>query len=202
MTLFEVAQEIARRLSGTFLRDADGRRPVYGGTREVPGRSALARPDPVLRVLPRRQRRRAGRQPPDRVDRRWSRRCWICSARIDAKAALETEHASGAPDRERSSHDLGAGRRRVRVGIPDDGRAIPSLYQINTRVWLTELSRTLGRRATLDDIPDAELDRLSPHRGLRLDLVAERLADRPGGAAHLSDAIRSGVVNSRRRCRT
>ncbi len=34
----------------------------------------------------------------------------------------------------------------------------PSLYQINTRVWLTELSRTLGRRATLDDIPDAALD--------------------------------------------
>ena len=36
----------------------------------------------------------------------------------------------------------------------------PLLYQINTRVWLTELSRKLGRTATLDDIPDAELDRL------------------------------------------
>ena len=34
----------------------------------------------------------------------------------------------------------------------------PSLYQINTRVWLTDLSQKLGRRATLDDIPDAELD--------------------------------------------
>jgi hypothetical protein len=32
MTLFEVAQEIGRRLTGTFLRDAEGRRPVYGGT--------------------------------------------------------------------------------------------------------------------------------------------------------------------------
>ena len=32
MTLFEVAQEIVRRLTATFLRDADGRRPVYGGT--------------------------------------------------------------------------------------------------------------------------------------------------------------------------
>src|SRR6476661_3012857 len=31
MTLFEVAEEIARRLTGTFLRDAKGRRPVYGG---------------------------------------------------------------------------------------------------------------------------------------------------------------------------
>src|SRR3982751_2538734 len=37
----------------------------------------------------------------------------------------------------------------------------PSLYQINTRVLLTELSRSLGRLATLDDIPDTELDRLA-----------------------------------------
>jgi hypothetical protein len=37
----------------------------------------------------------------------------------------------------------------------------PSLYQINTRVWLTDLSEKLGRPATLDDIPDAELDRLA-----------------------------------------
>ena len=37
----------------------------------------------------------------------------------------------------------------------------PALYQVNTRVWLTELSRTLGRRATLDDVADAELDRMA-----------------------------------------
>jgi alpha amylase-like protein len=37
----------------------------------------------------------------------------------------------------------------------------PALYQINTRVWLTEWARTLGRPATLDDVPDAELDRLA-----------------------------------------
>jgi hypothetical protein len=37
----------------------------------------------------------------------------------------------------------------------------PSLYQINTRVWLTELSRDLHRPATLDDIPDVALDRLA-----------------------------------------
>jgi hypothetical protein len=32
MTLFEVAQELSRRLTSTFLRDSNGRRPVYGGT--------------------------------------------------------------------------------------------------------------------------------------------------------------------------
>jgi hypothetical protein len=34
MNLYQVAEEIARRLSSLFLRDADGRRPVYGGTRK------------------------------------------------------------------------------------------------------------------------------------------------------------------------
>lgn len=37
----------------------------------------------------------------------------------------------------------------------------PSLFQVNTRVWLTELAQALGRPATLDDIPDAELDRFA-----------------------------------------
>lgn len=36
----------------------------------------------------------------------------------------------------------------------------PALYQLNTRVRLTELSLSLGHAATLDDITDAELDRL------------------------------------------
>ena len=44
----------------------------------------------------------------------------------------------------------------------DEGRTnYPSLYQINTRVWLTDLSASLGRAATLDDIPDTALDRIS-----------------------------------------
>ncbi|WP_425619218.1 alpha-amylase family glycosyl hydrolase [Anatilimnocola sp. NA78] len=34
----------------------------------------------------------------------------------------------------------------------------PLLYQVNTRVWLTELARQLKRPATLDDIADATLD--------------------------------------------
>ena len=34
----------------------------------------------------------------------------------------------------------------------------PSLYQVNTRVFLTELSQSLGRKAILSDIPDEVLD--------------------------------------------
>ncbi len=37
----------------------------------------------------------------------------------------------------------------------------PALYQINTRVRLSELSRALGRKTTLDDFDDVELDRLA-----------------------------------------
>jgi hypothetical protein len=34
MTLYEVAAELSRRLGNIFVRDADGRRPVYGGTQK------------------------------------------------------------------------------------------------------------------------------------------------------------------------
>ena len=37
----------------------------------------------------------------------------------------------------------------------------PSLFQVNTRVRLSELSAALGRPATLDDVTDAELDQLA-----------------------------------------
>jgi hypothetical protein len=34
MTLYQVVEEIARRLASIFLKDKDGRRPVYGGARK------------------------------------------------------------------------------------------------------------------------------------------------------------------------
>jgi glycosidase len=37
----------------------------------------------------------------------------------------------------------------------------PSLYQLNTRILLREVGDTLGRPATLDDVPDALLDRVA-----------------------------------------
>jgi Alpha amylase, catalytic domain len=37
----------------------------------------------------------------------------------------------------------------------------PSLYQINTRVRLGEISAALGRSATLDDFPDSEIEQLA-----------------------------------------
>ena len=66
----------------------------------------------------------------------------------------------------------------------------PSLCQINTRVVLTELSRALGRPATLDDIPDAELDRAA---GMGFDWIWLLSVWRPGPAGQrVSRANREG----------
>jgi hypothetical protein len=37
----------------------------------------------------------------------------------------------------------------------------PSLYQINTRVWLRRLSRQHGKTVTLKEVPGEELDRIA-----------------------------------------
>ena len=68
MTLFEVAKEIQRRLAAHVPTGREWPKAGIWRNKEIPGRSALARPHPVLRVFPWRQRGRARRQPPDRVD--------------------------------------------------------------------------------------------------------------------------------------
>ncbi len=45
--------------------------------------------------------------------------------------------------------------------MPLSSSRYPSLYQINTRVWLRSLSTQAGRQITLSDVPDEELDRLA-----------------------------------------
>ncbi len=49
----------------------------------------------------------------------------------------------------------------VRMFVKKKLSRYPSLYQINTRVWLKEMSRGSDRSATLDDISNEELDRLA-----------------------------------------
>ena len=83
----------------------------------------------------------------DRPGQAGPRRCDECLAALTANPALDRD---SDPEREEWTGD------EVKV-LP----VHPSLYQINTPVWLTELSRGLGRAATLDDIPDAELDRVA-----------------------------------------
>ena len=120
--LGEVAAEIAARLTRTFTEDEHGRRPVFGGIEKF-------QTDPhwhdlllVPRVLPRRQRRRHRREPPDRLDR-------------DRRAAdVHGARAAGPAGPDRGSGEL-------TMRLP----ARPTIYEINTAVWLG--GRHAGRRA-------------------------------------------------------
>ena len=126
MNLFEVAEEIARRLSGTFLRGADGRRPVYGGT-------AKFQDDPHWRDLVLFYEyfhgdNGAGLGASHQTG--WTGLIAVfldLFGRLDAKALLETERDLVAlPDRD------GAGQRRPRAGL----RAGPRLLgQVGASTW-------------------------------------------------------------------
>jgi hypothetical protein len=62
------------------------------------------------------------------------------------------------------SRDTGSrlnGRGIAAQGATMSAPRYPSLFQINTRVRLSELGAALGRPATLDDVTDAELDQLA-----------------------------------------
>jgi len=67
--------------------------------------------------------------------------------------------------------------------------ASPALYQINTRVWLTALGQALGRSATLDDVPDAELDRVA---GMGFDWIWLLSVWRTGPAAQRISRANAG----------
>ncbi len=121
MTLFEVAKEISRRLGGHLPARRKRQAPGLRRDREVPGRPALARLHPVLRVLPRRQRRRPRRQPPDGLDRprRGTARPLRPSGRQDAAGDREGVHPgqsgdrAGGRDQDCAGLGLRAGRSRA-----------------------------------------------------------------------------------------
>ena len=68
MTLTEMAEEVANRLIKMFVSRPGRPPPHLRRDGEIPDRSALERPHPVLRILPRRQRRGARRITSDRMD--------------------------------------------------------------------------------------------------------------------------------------
>ena len=117
MNLYQVAEEIARRLANIFLKDKDGRRPVYGGTEKFQEDPHWRDLPPVLRVLPRRQRGRPGRQPSDRLDGR------------------HRPHHAPVRDPRRRNRPWTAGRRLTKEAVPS--RNSP------TRLWR---DRILGHR--------------------------------------------------------
>src|SRR6476619_4800705 len=114
----------------------------------------MARLLAVLRVFSRRQRRGTGSQSSNGMDR--------CDREGDAFFCHDNCRASVGTWKSRCvrARRYACAREEGRrtgsfhaVKIEMAKPLYPSFYQINTRVWLTELSRNSARKATLDDIP-------------------------------------------------
>ena len=152
MNLIEVAQEIVERLARIFLRDSSGRRPVYGGTKKFQEDPHWR--DHLLFYEYFHGDNGAGLGASHQTG--WTGLVGGLMRILGATDPKELLKGGKRSSLERPrARDSSEERESVKVWPGH-----PLLYQINTRVWLTEFSRTLGRPATLDDIPDAELDRL------------------------------------------
>ncbi len=73
MTLYQIAEEITRRLASMFLRDKDGRRPVNGGAQKFQEDPHWRDCIQFFEYFHGGQRHRPRREPPDRMDRESSR---------------------------------------------------------------------------------------------------------------------------------
>ena len=150
MNLFEVSKEIADRLSRIFLRNEQGQRPVYGGTEKFQS-------DPHWR---------------DHI-------LFYEYFHGDNGAGLGASHQTGWTGLVAKTIQLyglldaklvlEGGKRGCVQGTPpesqrmNDWRNYPVIYEINTWVWLGELSRTHRRPVTLATVPDQEWDALAAH---------------------------------------
>ena len=215
MNLLEVALEIGRRLTTTFTEDEHGRRPVFGGHREVPDRPALARPAALPRVLPRRQRRRHRREPPDRLDRHRGaalparRRLRVEPGRPPASPSDGSRRAPASPpDRLRDQHRglAAAARPRARAplaldevpaaewdalaALPVDAVWLMGVWQrspAGLRIALADPALDAANRAALPDLRAGGRDRLAL---LRARLRRRRALRRSGGAGRGARAAR------------
>ena len=68
MNLWEVSQELSRRLSRIFLQNGDGKRPVYGNIGKISNRRTFPRLCFLLRIFSRRHGRGYRRKSSNRLD--------------------------------------------------------------------------------------------------------------------------------------
>ena len=156
MNLFEVAKEISRRLASIFLRDASGRRPVHGG-------ASTFQEDPHWRDLILFYEYFHGDNGAGIGASHQTGWTGLVARLLDLFGRLTAAGRAGDPQGEARGPP---GPRSRWAATSEETAAMstpryPALFQVNTRVRLSELSAALGRKATLDDIPDAELDRLA-----------------------------------------
>ena len=195
MTLYQVAEDLAPAPR----RDLPARRkrqtPGLWRHAEVSGRSALARSHPVLRIFSRRQRRRSRCEPSNGLDRH--HRTVDASVCDQHRRRIPWTWQSGR--RLRGHTDLMKQHALPRVEVASV--RYPSLYQINTRALLTELAQASSAADHARRYSGRDARWLRGH-GLRLDLVAERMADRSGQPQALALGSSMCFESFPRHCRT
>ena len=133
LNLKEVSQELRKRLISLFLPDDERPPPVPRRRQAVLGRPDWRGPGPVLRILPRRQRPRRRREPPDGLDGRGrrpaaphrarsppaSRRSRRTSRPRRRSVRQQADRAAGRP---KGVNAVGAMRHPPSPGIRGEGR--------------------------------------------------------------------------------
>ncbi len=161
MNLFEVAQELGRRMIRIFLRDEQGARPVHGAAQKFQA-------DPHWRDLILFYEYFHGDNGAGLGASHQTGWTGLVAPVIhllgsmDAQAILDRfdRRDAGPAPRPRAGARPTVATEKGMSPLARPPR-YPSLYQINTRAFLHDLGTRLGRPVTLDDIPDASLDHIA-----------------------------------------
>ena len=147
MNLFEVSKEIADRLTRIFLRDDQGRRPVYGGTEKFQNDPYWR--DHILFYEYFHGDNGAGLGASHQTG--WTglvAKFIQLFGLLDPQKALEVGKRVG----------FIRGKSRGEVGEMNPWPRHPVIYEINTWVWLHELSVKHNALITLKTVPEEEWD--------------------------------------------
>ena len=145
MNLFEVAKEIGDRLSSIFLRNEQGKRPVYGGSEKF-------QHDPNWRDYILFHEYFHGDNGAGLGASHQTGWTGVVAKIIELFGMLDSKKVLEGGKKAAFERNIESTTKQMKKP------KYPSLYQVNTRVWITEISRSLGQPATLDDIPDSALD--------------------------------------------
>ena len=155
LALNGVAQVLSDRLVGTFLRGPDGRRPVYGG-QSIPQQDPHWR-DLILFYEYFHGDNGAGIGASHQTG--WTGGVAILTL-LFRGTAIEWPRVDRGSARhaERVATSLSDGQSRPAMTWPQH----PVIYEVNTAVWLDDLSRGAGRRLTLADLSAAHWAAVTP----------------------------------------
>ena len=151
-TLFEVANELGRRLSSIFIPGADGRRPVYGGSERF-------QTDPNWKDMLQFHEYFHGDNGAGLGASHQTGWTGLVARVIQVRGYLRPEDVLSSALRREPGVPSRSGMNAQR------NKAWPSdsvIYELNTAAWLHDVSVRAGVGTTLANVPSAEWDQVTP----------------------------------------